>query len=179
MVANQLNASPNNQVVNLLPAPPNGTAVFKFNRTSGGYDSITYLGAWEGDDLAMTLNPGEGAFLSAPSAFSTTFVGEVQLTSSVPLAQGFQIISSALPQSLPLTPPTAGAPSLAFPVLNGDEVYQFNRASGGYTANSYLGGAWEGDGNGAPPTPGIGEAFFFNRTTGAAGSWNRTFSVGP
>jgi len=178
MLANQLNATPDNKVVNLLPAPPNNTAVFKFDPASGGYVSISYLGgAWEGDDLDMTLNPGEGVFISANTAFTATFVGEVQLSSSVPIRQGFQILSSALPQSLPLD----GAPpaGLGFPVANGDETYQFDRTSGGYVANSYLGGAWEGDGGGAAPVPGISEAFWVNRTQAAAGSWTRTFTVGP
>ena len=176
MIANQLNASPDNRVVTLLPAPPEGTAVFQFDTTIGGYVSITFNGVWEGDDLTMTLGPGEGAFLFAPSSFSTTFVGEVALSSSVPLVQGFQMISSALPQSLPLTGnPPAG---LAFPIQAGDEVYQFSNAIGGYVANTWN-GAWEGDGNGAAPTPAIGESFFFNRATGTAGSWARTFSVGP
>jgi hypothetical protein len=176
MIANQLNASPDNKVTTLFPSPPSGTAVFKFNPATGGYVSITFLGgAWEGDDTDMTLAPGEGAWISTDTAFPTTYVGEVALTSTVALQPGFQIISSALPQSLPLT----GAPpaGLGFPVANGDEVYQFNRASGGYTANSYLGGAWEGDSEGQPPTPAIGESFWVR--TGAAKSWNRTFSVGP
>jgi hypothetical protein len=124
----------------------------------------------------MTLAPGEGAFLFAGAAFSSTFVGEVALSSSVPIVRGFQMISSALPQSLPLTGnPPAG---LGFPIANADEIYQFSNAIGGYVANTYN-GAWEGDGNGATPVPAIGESFFFNRTTAAAGSWTRTFSVGP
>jgi hypothetical protein len=177
MIANQLNASPDNKVTTLLPAPPNNTSVFKFNAASGGYDVLQFIGAWEGDDLNMTLNPGEGAFIFAPSAFTTTFVGEVALSSSVPLTQGFQIISSALPQSLPLTgTPPAG---LGFPVQPGDEVFQYNAASGGYTVNSFLAGAWEGDNEGAPPTPAIGESFFFRRSSSTGGSWTRTFSVGP
>jgi hypothetical protein len=177
MIANQLNASPDNRVVTLLPNPPEGTAVFQFDTTIGGYVSITFNGgAWEGDDLTMTLAPGEGAFLFAGAPFSTTFVGEVALSSSVPLVPGFQMISSALPQSLPLTGnPPAG---LGFPIQNGDEVYQFSNAIGGYVANTYN-GAWEGDGNGATPAPAIGESFFFNRPQGTAGSWSRTFTVGP
>jgi hypothetical protein len=177
MIANQLNASPDNKVTTLLPAPPSGTSVFKFNPATGGYISIAFIaGAWEGDDVDMTLAPGEGAWISTDTAFSTTFVGEVALSSSVALAPGFQIISSALPQSLPLTgTPPAG---LDFPVGSGDEVYQFNRATGGYIANSFIAGAWEGDSNGNPPVPAIGESFWV-RVAGAAKSWNRTFSVGP
>jgi len=178
MLANQLNATPDNKVVNLLPAPPNNTAVFKFDPISGGYISISFLGgAWEGDDLDMTLNPGEGVFISANTAFTATFVGEVQLISSVPIKHGFQILSSALPQSLALD----GAPpaGLGFPIANGDETYQFDRVSGGYIANSFLGGAWEGDGGGAAPVPGISEAFWVNRTTAPDSNWTRTFTVGP
>jgi len=178
MLANQLNASPDNKVTTLFPAPPNNTAVFKFNRDTGGYNSIQYLGgAWEGDDLDMTLAPGEGCFISTDTAFTATFVGEVQLNSSLNILQGFQMISSVLPQSLPLdAAPPAG---LGFPIQNDDEVYQYNPASGGYIADSYLGGAWEGDSEGNAPTPDIAEAFFFNRRTAAAGTWTRNFSVGP
>jgi hypothetical protein len=177
MVANQLNNTPDNKVRTLMPAPPPNTSVFKFNRTTGGYDQITYTGQWEGDDVEMTMNPGEGVFIGAPSAFNNTFVGEVQLTSSVPLSQGFSIISSALPQALPLTPPTAGAASLNFPAQTGDTVYQYDPATGGYIQDLWNGSSWEGDSAGVP-TPDVGEAFFFSRTA-AAGSWNRTFSVGP
>jgi hypothetical protein len=175
MIANQLNNTPDNKVTTLLPNPPAGTTVYKFN--GAGYDVIQFLGgAWEGDDLNMTLNPGEGAFVGATTAFNNTFVGEVVLSSSVPLRQGFSVISSALPQSLPLTAPTAGAPNLGFPVQNGDTVYQFTGT--GYQVDQFLGGAWEGDSGNVPPTPDVAESFFFGRTA-AAGNWTRTFSVGP
>jgi hypothetical protein len=177
MVANQLNGSPDNLVTRLFAAAPNNTAVFKFNPATGGYLSIAFIdGAWEGDDLNMVLAPGEGVFVSAPSVFTNTFVGEVVLSSSVNVPSGFSVISSVIPQSLPIS----GAPpaGLGFPVANGDSIFQYNPATGGYTANSYVDGAWEGDGGGTAPSPGIGEAFFvFNG--GAAKSWTRTFTVGP
>jgi len=177
MLANQLNASPDNKVTTLLAAPPEGTQVYKFNPATGGYIFIQYIdGAWEGDDLDMTLSPGEGVFLSAVSAFTATFVGEVALNSSVSVGGGFSVVSSALPQSLPLS----GAPpaGLAFPVGEGDQVYQYNPATGGYTFNQYIDGAWEGDGGGAAPVPAISEAFFVNNA-GATKSWARVFTVGP
>jgi hypothetical protein len=44
--------------------------------------------------------------------------------------------------------------------------------------NSFVDGAWEGDGGGNPPVPAIGESFFvFN--AGAEKNWVRIFSVGP
>jgi len=177
MVANQLNGSPDNKVTTVLAAPANGTQVFKFNPATGGYIFLQFVdGAWEGDDLDMTLAPGEGVFISSSTPFTATFVGEVALTSSVPVPAGFSVVASALPQSLPLSDaPPAG---LGFPVANGDQVYQFNPATGGYIFNQYVDGAWEGDGGGTAPTPAISEPFFVNNA-GAAKSWNRTFTVGP
>ena len=177
MLANQLNNSPDNKVTTLFAAPPDGTQVYKFDAVTDTYVFLQYIdGNWEGDDLNMTLGPGEGVFINPPSAFATTFVGEVQLSSSVGVANGFSIVSSALPQSLPLSDaPPAG---LGFPVANGDQVYQFSNATGTYTFNQFVDGAWEGDGGGSPPVPAVGEAFFVNNG-GASKNWNRTFTVGP
>jgi hypothetical protein len=173
MIANQLDTG-NNTVTNLLKNPPLNTHVYKFSRVSGGYDSIAYFSSgWEGDDLSMTLNPGEGAFFHAPSGYSPLFLGDVRLSSSVPLQQGFSIISSAIPQRIPMPPPTG--PSFGLPVLNGDWIYRWNCT--GFDSVVFLGGLWEGDDVGDPPIA-IGESFFFSRTA-AAGNWTRTFSVGP
>jgi hypothetical protein len=170
MIANQLNNGTGNKVVDLIPNPPDNTFVYKFDKTSGGYTIIDFLGGWEGDDLNMTLSPGEGVFISSPSAHTATFVGEVQLASSVPIAQGFSIISSVVPQSSPLD-------TIGFPAVDGDFVYQYDSATGGYRINDFLGG-WEGDDNGVAPTPAIGESFFlYHPTTSPASTWNRTFTV--
>jgi hypothetical protein len=90
--------------------------------------------------------------------------------------------SSALPQSLPLTgAPNDGIPAapvgLGFPVGEGDQIYQFSPATGGYIFNQFIDGAWEGDNAGAAPVPAICESFFVNNA-GAAESWNRSFVVG-
>jgi hypothetical protein len=124
--------------------------------------------------LNMTLNPGEGVFIFAPSAFTQTFVGEVALSSTVNVSRGFQIIASALPQSLPLdAAPPAG---LGFPVFDGDQVYEY--IGTGYDFSEYIGGlGW----NPSAPVPSIGESFFFFGSAGAplTRAWNRTFTVGP
>jgi len=170
MIANQLNNAPDNKVTTVLPAPPEGTIVYKFNPATGGYQILSFLdGAYEGDDLNMTLNPGEGAFVKSPSAHNVTFVGEVTqgaaATTSIPT--GFSVRSSSIPQSLPLN-------QLEFPASEGDIVYNFNPATGGYKVSSFLDGAWEGDFGGAP-TPAIGESFFVKHA-GAATTWTRTFT---
>src|SRR4051812_8366959 len=74
MIANQLNASPNNTVVTLFPSPPDQTTVFKYNAATRVYDSADFAdGAWEGN-TALSLGPGEGAFIYTPVAFPQTFV---------------------------------------------------------------------------------------------------------
>jgi hypothetical protein len=177
MIANQLNNSPDNRITSLFAAPPGDTVVYKFN--GAGYDSLTFIPGVGWDDggtgqMNMTLNPGEGVFIFAPSAFTHTFVGEVALSSTVNVARGFQVLSSALPQSLPLdAAPPAG---LGFPVADGDFVYEFNGA--GYDVYEYIGGVgW----NPSAPSPSIGESFFFSGSAGApvSRSWTRNFSVGP
>ena len=177
LIANQLNASPDNKVTTLFAAPPDQTQVFKFIPATSTFQFIQFVdGAWEGDNVNMTLGPGEGVFINPPSSFPVTFVGEVALSSSVALTPGFQIVSSALPQSLPLT----GAPpaGLGFPIGEGDQVYQFNPTTDSYKFNQFVDGAWEGDSLGQPPTPAIGESFYYKRAAGTA-NWTRTFSVGP
>jgi hypothetical protein len=185
LVANQLNASPDNRVTTLLPTPPNSTTVYKFNGAT--YDSIIYVTGLGWDDggtgsINMTANPGEGVFIfvdpaEAPTGLPVTFVGEVQLSSTVNIGTGFQVISSVLPQSLPLE----GAPpaGLGFTPANGDTVYRFNPATQQYLIDEYITGlGWTGDSGGSAPTPQIGEAFFLSATTGGR-SWSRTFTVGP
>jgi len=171
MVANQLNNGTGNKAVDLIANPPNNTFLYKFNGT--GYDSIDFVdGAWEGDFVdTMTLAPGEGAFISSPQAHTVTFVGEVVLSSDVTIPAGFSIRSSVIPQS-------AGLDVLGYPASENDFVYQFNPATGAYTSNDYVDGAWEGDGGGVAPTPAIGEAFFISHPP-ATGTkhWTRTFTV--
>ena len=72
MVANPLVAS-SNTIKDLFNAAPDGTTIYKFNGvsyTSNGKD----FGEWA--NPSETLLPGEGAFVSAPSAFTVTFVGK-------------------------------------------------------------------------------------------------------
>lgn len=103
-LANQLNASPNNTVANLLGSPAGAITVFKFNPATGNYDQAFYDPdsiAW--DNTTMVLNPGQGAFIdnSGPD-YPVTLLGEVQLVSSVIIHPGFDAYSSVIPRSGPL-----------------------------------------------------------------------------
>jgi hypothetical protein len=173
LIANQLNASPDNKLSTLFTSLPDGSQFYKWNGSS--YVFIEYVdGSWGGDNPDEVLNPGQAAWINAPSAFTQTYVGEVQLTSTVVVAPGFGLVSSVLPQSLPLTGDPPGG--LGFPIGNEDEIYQWGGT--GWVFNKYVDGAWEGDGGGNPPTVAIAESFWVKNAS-ASKNWNRTFTVCP
>jgi hypothetical protein len=182
MISNQLNNSPDNKVTTLFPAPPEGTQVYKYNATDDTFTYLEYVdGAWGGDNLDLTVGPGEGFWINPPSSFAHTFVGEVQLASSVSLLSGFNQAGSALPQSLPLTGAPndnnpAAAVGLGYPVGEGDQVYQYNPVDDTFIFNEFVDGAWGGDGGGEPPTIAIAQGFWINAA--AARTWSRNYVIG-
>lgn len=177
LIANQLHASGGNTLENVFRSPPNGMSIYKFNFLTGGYTVNGYVdGAWEGDDLSMTLNPGEGAFVHTPAAFTNRFLGEVGRTLRVTLPSGFSLISSPLPAAGPINLLPPGG--LGFPISNGDAIYRWFCGANGYFSDQYIDGAWEGDSGGQTPTLAIGEAFFYYNS-GPSRSWSQTFNVGP
>ncbi|MBM3823282.1 MAG: hypothetical protein FJ404_10415 [Verrucomicrobia bacterium] len=161
MIANPLKASANT-VGALLASAPDGTTVYKF---SGGKFGVNTKDFGEFANGAETMNPGEGAFIEASSAFTVTFVGEVPqgaLSQNIPA--GFSIQASQVPQKGQLDT------VLKFPAADGDTVYRYNNGSGRYSIHAYDFGAWDN-----PPSPEVGEAFFVNKA--AAAQWKRDFSV--
>ncbi|HTL71703.1 MAG TPA: PEP-CTERM sorting domain-containing protein [bacterium] len=77
LFANPLEASANTLSVLFNPATvPDGTIISLWNPTTDSYDTSATLsgGIWS---LDLTLNPGTGALLNAPTAFLNTFVGYV------------------------------------------------------------------------------------------------------
>lgn len=161
LIANPLKAA-TNTVGSLLASAPDGTTVYKFNGKS--YD-INAKDFGDFANPAQALNPGEGAFVNAPSAFGVTFVGEVlqgSLTNAIPA--GFSIRSSLVPQAGQLDT------VLKFPVVDGDVVYRFNNAKNSYDIFTYDFGAWD-----TAPVPAVGESFFVKKA--AAVNWVRDFSV--
>ena len=165
MIANPLDAG-DNTLNNVIQSAPDFTTIYKFNPSNGTYDTISSFdqasGQWSNGD-AITLAPGEGAFIATLSAFTLTFSGEVmQGELSNPLPAGYSIVSSQVPQEGTLQ-------SLGYTGNNGDTVYQFNGTS--YVINTYFNGSFLP----SEPNIGIGEAFFVNRVS--AGSWDRNFST--
>jgi hypothetical protein len=168
MIANPLNAT-NNGINTVLPDVPVGSLLYKF---SGSFGSpAEFFGPGVGWDVNLTLAPGEGAFISVPSAKTVTFVGEVvqgNTTNSLPA--GFSIRSSIVPQS-------AGLSSvLGFPAVAGDLVYFFNKATQNYAGGiyeSFGGNLWDP----AEPAPAVGQAFWVQKA--AQANWVRNFTVAP
>jgi hypothetical protein len=142
--------------------------VYKFNGTYDIYTFDDIDNAWLPNANA-TLNPGEGAFFTSPTATTLTFVGEVlqgNLTNSTPL-NAFSIRSSMVPQ--------AGAVTsvLGLPGEAGDQVYVYRN---GYTIYSFD----DIDMNWLPSEPSInvGEAFFLKKDPASTKSqWVRNFTV--
>jgi hypothetical protein len=179
MIANQLNATPDNTLASVLPAPPENSTIYKFvaSPPPAHYQSSNFSVDNPGWTLpGMVLAPGEGAFISidpgvAPTGATLTLVGEVQLVSSIAVAQGFTILSSVIPQSDTVD-------NLGFVAGENDTIYRYdptlNGGLGGYKSYNF-----SVDNPGwlpSSPIPNVGESFFLSRQD-VAGTWNRTFTV--
>src|SRR2546427_12593550 len=65
MIANQLNASPDNTLATVLASVPENTTVYKFNAVAGHYDSSNFSADNPGWTVpGMPLTPVEVAFIS-------------------------------------------------------------------------------------------------------------------
>ena len=166
MMANQLDNGADNLVSDLFTGAPEGTTVYKFKSDTGTYDiNILEFGEWS--NPAMTLVPGEGAFVRNTTAdpFNVTLVGEVpQGTLTTPVPATFAILSSQVPQAGQLDT------VLGFPVDEGDTVYRWAAAAQTYVTSIYEFGEWS-----VPPELEVGQAFFSKAAT--AKDWTREFSV--
>ena len=159
LVANQLNNG-DNRVGTVLNVPE-GTDVFKWTGT--GYTLNSFVdGAW--DVPTQTLTPGEGFFVRVSAATTVTLIGEVSLSNTKALSNGFNLISVPLPLAGDITAAAVGG----FPAAEGDDVFQWTGT--GFGLKSFVDGVWEG-GN---PTVRVGEGFFVR---GTARTYTRNFTV--
>jgi hypothetical protein len=178
LICNPLDAGAgNNTIANLFKGVPGGTQVYKFKSDGTGFVTATYddidNAFLPADAAATTVEPGEGVFVRNTSAneLTITFVGEVKqgkLDNTYP--KGLSIRSSMVPQA-------GTAAELGFVGQNGDQIFQFDAATQGYSASTYddidPAAPW------GPPLKSlaVGEAFFLRAAQG--GTWTRTFSVNP
>lgn len=178
LVANQLNASPNNKLDTVLPAAALASELLKFsnnNFTSAISDGANWIDPATGDPSPLTVSPGEGFFFFNPDATDAmvTLVGEVKTGSStVTLIPGFNMISTVVPQDLSLTAANG------FPQVLAAEFLTFNASSQTYNPGLiHDGSQWIDAATGDPvdAKPGVGQAFFyFNPETTV--SWTRSFN---
>jgi hypothetical protein len=165
LVANPLVAETNTVAV-LFNDMPNSTVVYKFDAATQAYVSnIKNFGRWT--DTAMTLLPGEGAFVKNPRITNIviTFVGEVMqgnLTNALPA--GYALVSSMVPQEDKVT-------TLGYPPAAQDTLYLWDVAGQAYLSYIYNFGRWTP----SEPTIKVAEAFFAKKK--AAANWVRVFSV--
>ena len=147
-----------NSIGEVIPSAPIGAQVFKFE--NGAFVSSTFLGVWAPD---LDLPVGVGFYINVDAATTITFVGEVLqgADSNKEVPAGLSIQGSLVPQE-----GTLG--SLDFPAEVGDTAFSFDGTS--FAANTFL-GVW------APEDPalGIADALFIDK--GAAGNWDRNFSI--
>ncbi len=125
LIANPLNAQPDNYVSNVIHALPDGTAIYRFDPVTQAYnDAITYFAGvgWYGRsgdpaDPALILAPGEAFWLESPQETYITFVGTLRigsLTNALP--NGCSLKSSMLPADGYFS-------SLGFPAEPNDEAW--------------------------------------------------------
>jgi len=166
LVANQLNASPDNTLNNILISTVADGATFtKWDPLANmflplsTYDDLTHT--WS---INYTLNLGEGGLLHSPAATVATFVGEVgpYLNSSPPprqtgwvpnYADGFYLISCPSPFGDATFEEVVGRAPGA-----GEWVSILNEATQLYSVTVFDGASWD---NGAPMLT-VGQAAWFN-----------------
>jgi Ca2+-binding RTX toxin-like protein len=166
LVANPLdNKSANgNTVSNLFATVPDGTTLYTYDAATQKFvGNGKDFGAWANDN--QQLSPGGGAFLLLPAGgnVTVTAVGDVMTGAlSTPIAKGFSIVSSKVPQAGKLQT------DLGYTPEDGDTVYSFDVTQQKYVAAGYDFGTWS-----AEPSLQVGEAVFL--LSPSAKSWNRTF----
>lgn len=177
LVANQLDADgtmTNNFVTNIFSTNlPAGSQIYAFNASLAGYSILSWNGhKWTGTQAPINtaLAPGQGVFISVPSATTITLVGQViQGTNMIPLIPGLQIVSSI--------PPIAGdlVTNLGYVATAGDAVYQYSAASQGYAIRTYNGHKWVGSPTGTSAYLNVSDAVFFQSATTT--NWTQAFTV--
>lgn len=179
-IANQLNNPAGNTLEVLFAGVPTNTVAYFWDTGTQTYNpTATYarnkntgVVAWT--PAGLTLDPGQGALMINPgSAYTVTFVGEVQAGSQVntnfaTTAGQLTLVSSIIPLSGTLD-------SLSFPVTNGDQVYQLTNPLPQWSTTIYSNGAW----NPSSPVIGVGQSFWVQSGISSNRTWIENLSPCP
>jgi hypothetical protein len=150
---------------------PGNSQVYIF---SGGTFSSSYIfssrGGWTGN---APLNPGEGVFVSCPSATNVTIVGQV-LQGTVTnqyIASGFSLVGGVIPVQAAID--STGNGGLQYTPTANDQVYFWDTVGQGWnTSTIFARGSWtSGD-----PVIVPGTAYFLS-TANPTPSWVTSFTV--
>jgi hypothetical protein len=151
LIANQLDNG-SNTLAEVLPNVPNGAALYKFDPVTQSFSEPAVFVSGLGWVPNLTLDPGEGAYLSIPTgepSFDLTFTGTRRCTSHLLcLVPGFQLVSAQMPEEADFFSIVGFAP------VAGTRV--FRQTPDGFTTNVFDGSAWSP----APPAARVGEAWF-------------------
>jgi hypothetical protein len=184
LVANQLDATPDNKLSSVFPSVPNGSQVLKFENNNYTRDDFSVSdGGWvDAETLEPSvrpINPGEGLFFYNPTAgpLTVTTVGQVKTGNglSVPLgAARFSLISAITPQDLALTAANN------FPLAPGVQYLSHNAATQDYNTRLDYDAVdgWVNSETLDPvpaPTILVGQGVFIYNP-GAATTWTRNFN---
>jgi hypothetical protein len=179
LIANQLNATPNNQLGSVFPTAPADAQVLTF--ANGNYQTYITDGAvWydyvTGDPTTATVSPGQGLFFFNPGAtpVTVTTVGEVKTgVGTVPIPPGFSLIASVVPQAVSLTP------AFSFTPVPDMQVQKYT----GLPPDYYSTVIWDGSawldyvtGNPATADLAVGQGAFVFNPEGVAHDWVRNFT---
>lgn len=182
LVANQLNASPNNKLSSVLGVVPDETQILKFANNNYSVDVyFTEFGGWitpEGSPSTATVSPGEGFFYNNPAStdYAVTLVGEVRTGANLTVVHppGYSLVSSIVPQQIALTSANGFVPVEEMAYL------AFNSATQGYavplTYLSEFGGWITPEGVPSIPTPSVGQGYFILNPGDANHTWTRSFN---
>jgi hypothetical protein len=177
LVANQLNASPNNGLDAVFPSVPLESQVQKFvnnNFTVDIYDGTSWLDGGTGDPSTTTVSPGEGFFFFNPTAtaITSTLVGEVITGNgiTVPLPAGYSLVSSKVPQDISLTAANG------FPQVLEMQYQSFTGTGFNVLINDGAGWLDAATGDPADARPTVGQGFFIFNPDATAHNWVRDFN---
>ena len=168
MVANPFEGT-DNRVQALFDPAPAGTFVYKWDESTQSFrtnfkDDVGGQITWS--SYLITLYPGDGAIVNAPSLFTVKWTGRVRQNALKKVASSQSDMHSS---PAPLTGSVSS--TLAFPIAHGDTVSRMTGTDGSYTTYTYSNGAWSP----SQPTISLGEAFWSNKAKAVA--WRQNYSA--
>jgi hypothetical protein len=186
LVANQLDATPNNQLSSVFPSVPDGSQVLKFrNNNYTVYQFFSGFGGWIDESFQpanATVDPGEGFFFTNPNAsdLTVTTVGQVRTGNNLTVTldpNTFTLISSITPQDLTLDATSN------YPLSDGVQYLSWNANANPQTYNPILQyfsgfGGWIDESFATVPAPvtRVGQGWFHSSPSPTAVDWSRNFN---